>query len=133
MAATLHTLQGLRAYCATKPGCQEDAPFGPDTLVFKVGGKMFALCDVTGDNARDEDDTLESPLTVTLKCEPGLAELLCAEYDAVTPGYHMNKRHWNTITLDGSLPEALAEELIDCSYDLVVAGLTTTERERVRA
>ena len=55
-----------------------------------------------------------------------------AEYDAVTPGYHMNKRHWNTVTLDGSLPEALAEELIDRSYDLVVAGLTKTERERVR-
>ncbi len=129
---TLRTLQDLRAYCGAKPGCQEDAPFGPETLVFKVGGKMFALCDVTGGSARDEADPLEPPLRVNLKCEPGLAELLRAEHAAITPGYHMNKRHWNTVTLDGSLSEALAEELIDRSYDLVVAGLTKTERERVR-
>ena len=124
---TLRTLRDLRAYCATKPGCLEDAPFGPDTLVFKVGGKMFALCDVAGD-ARGG----AHPLTVNLNCEPGLAELLRAQYSAVTPGYHMNKRHWNTLTLDGSLPEALVEELIDRSYDLVVAGLPKVERERLR-
>ena len=122
------TLQNLRAYCATKPGCREDAPFGPDTLVFKAGGKMFALCGVTGTTHDGEAD----PLTVNLKCEPGLAELLRTEYDAVTPGYHMNKRHWNTVRLDGSLPEALVQELIDRSYDLVVAGLTKAERERLR-
>ena len=125
---TLRTLQALRAYCAAKPGCKEDAPFGPDTLVFKVGGKMFALCDVT-DNVRDGE---ADPLTVNLKCEPGLAELLRARHDAVKPGYHMNKRHWNTLTLDGSLPDALVRELIDRSYELVVAGLPKAERERVR-
>lgn len=113
-------LAELRAVCSAKPGVSEDYPFGPDTLVFKVMGKLFALCGV-------DDD----PLAVNLKCEPELAELLRQKYDAVTPGYHMNKRHWNTVILDGSVPEAEVLALIDLSYTLVVKGLKKAERERL--
>lgn len=106
------TLEQLRAHCASKPGSEETFPFDMDTLVFKVAGKMYALTSISSETVR-----------VNLKCEPELAELLRAEHAAVAPGYHMNKRHWNTVILDGSLPEALMQELIDRSYDLVVAGL----------
>ena len=114
------TLEELRAICLAKPGTHEDFPFGPDTLVFKVMGKLFALCGVSND-----------PLAVNLKCEPELAELLRGKYDAVTPGYHMNKRHWNTVALDGSVPKEEVLELIDLSYSLVVKGLKKSERERL--
>lgn len=112
------SLADLRAACAAKPGSREELPFGPDTLVFKVGGKMFALC------------TLDrEPLRVNLKCDPELAELLRGGYDAITPGWHMNKRHWNSVILDGSLPDGLVEEMIDDSYALVVKGLSRAQRE----
>lgn len=114
------TLTELRAICSAKPDVSEDYPFGPDTLVFKVMGKLFALCGV--------DD---NPLSVNLKCEPELAELLRQKYDAVIPGYHMNKRHWNTVILDGSISEQEVLELIDLSYALVVKGLKKAERERL--
>ena len=112
------TLEELRDICLSKPGTSEDFPFGPDTLVFKVSGKLFALCGVA-----------DEPLSVNLKCEPELAELLRQKYDAVTPGYHMNKRHWNTVVLDGSVPEHEVLELIDLSYTLVVKGLKKSARE----
>lgn len=110
-------LEQLRAYCGTKPGSEETFPFGLGTLVFKVAGKMYALCPVA-----------EEPLRMNLKCDPELALLLRSEHEAIAPGYHMNKRHWNTITLDGTLPEPLLHELIDHSYDLVVAGLPKAKR-----
>ncbi len=95
-----------------KPGAQETLPFGPDTLVYKVGGKMFALC--------SPDDI---PATINLKCDPERSLVLQDEHAAIIPGYHMNKRHWITVTLDGTVPDTLVRELIDHSYQLVVAGL----------
>lgn len=96
----------------------EEFPFGQETSVFKVGGKMFAL---TRLDAR--------PLTVSLKCEPPLAEALRSEHAAVRPGYHLNKRHWITVVLDHSLPDELVMGLIEDSYELVVDGLPKRERE----
>jgi predicted DNA-binding protein (MmcQ/YjbR family) len=106
-------LSELQAILRAKPGASEEYPFGPETLVLKVGGKMFALLGLH-----------DTPLRLTLKCEPSYAEVLRAEYEAVTPGYYMNKQHWNTISLDGSLPEGLLLRLIDDSYRLVVQGLS---------
>jgi predicted DNA-binding protein (MmcQ/YjbR family) len=100
-----------------RPGTTEEFPFGERTSVFKVAGKMFAL------------SALRSrPLDVSVKCEPELAERLRATYPAIRPGYHLNKRHWNTITLDGSLPDALVLDMLEDSYDLVVAGLPRATR-----
>ena len=106
------TADSLRRWCLARPSAVEEFPFGPETSVFKVGGKMFAL---TALDAR--------PLTVSLKCEPSLAEALRAEHSAVRPGYHLNKRHWITVTLDDSLPRELVFELLEDSYELVVDGL----------
>lgn len=102
-------------------GAALDYPFGPDAAVFKVAGKMFALV------AWDED-----PLRITLKCDPNEADFFRRMYDAVKPGYYMNKNHWNTITLDGSVPESLFRKMIDSSYALVVKGLPKIERERLK-
>ena len=108
----------LRAWCLSRAGATEEFPFGPETSVFKVAGKVFAL------------SALErTPLEVSVKCEPELAEQLRAGYPAVRPGYHLNKRHWNTVTLDGSLPDQLVCDLVEDSYDLVVSALP----KRVRA
>ena len=107
----------LRAYLASKPGAVEDFPFDPVTLVSKVGGKMFALV------ATDEE-----PLRLNLKCSPLKAEILRECYSAVLPGYHMNKRHWNTVVLDGSIPDADLRAMIDESYALVVQGLPKAKR-----
>jgi len=107
--------------CSSLPNTVEDYPFGDDVAVFKVGGKMFAL---TALDAR--------PLTVSLKCEPSLAEALRAEHSAVQPGYHLNKRHWITVTLDSSLPDELVFGLLEDSYELVVDGLPKRERDGVR-
>ena len=101
-------IETLRDYCLSKPGAEETTPFGPDTLVYKVNGKFFLL---TGLN--------EETLSFNVKCDPDLAEELRAEYDCVRPGYHMNKKHWNTITVDGSAPVMKLKEWIDHSYDLV--------------
>ncbi|MEO5917852.1 MAG: MmcQ/YjbR family DNA-binding protein [Luteolibacter sp.] len=101
----------------SKPGAEETTPFGPEVLVYKVGGKMFAL------TMPDE-----FPARINLKCDPDRSVILRDEYDAVTPGYHMNKRHWNTVVLDGSLPAKLVRELIDHSYDLVHASLPKAKR-----
>lgn len=111
-------LSELVAYLLSRRGAAEETPFGPEALVYKVMGKMFALV------AWESE-----PLTVTLKCEPGLALFLRDVYAAVKPGYHMNKTHWNTITLDGTVPQAELLGMIDDSYDLVVRSLTRAQRE----
>lgn len=107
----------LRDLCLAMPGCEETFPFGPETSVFKVAGKMFALSRLQG-----------TPLRVSLKCEPALAEALRDAHAAVTPGYHLNKRHWNTVALDGSLAERAIEDMIEDSYDLVVGALPRPTR-----
>jgi predicted DNA-binding protein (MmcQ/YjbR family) len=106
------TAAALRRRCLARAGTTEEFPFGPETSVFKVAGKMFALGRLDG-----------RPLQVSLKCEPELAASLRATYPAVIPGYHLNKRHWNTVTLDGSLPDRMVADMLEDSYDLVVAGL----------
>ena len=103
----------LREYCISKPGVTESFPFGGDALVFKVGSKMFALL-----------STESRPTTINLKCDPERAAQLREEHTAVTPGYHMNKTHWNTITLDGSVRTADVQEWIDLSYELVRNSLS---------
>ncbi|WP_405481320.1 MmcQ/YjbR family DNA-binding protein [Streptomyces sp. NBC_00009] len=110
------TPQELRALCLSFNAAVEEFPFNPDTSVFKVLGKLFALTNL---DAR--------PLTVNLKCDPEDAVRLRAEHDAVVPGWHMNKRHWNTVTV-GELPDRMVRELVEDSYDLVVAGLPRAER-----
>jgi predicted DNA-binding protein (MmcQ/YjbR family) len=105
-------LARFREYCLRKSHATEDTPFGPDVLVFKVGGKMFALA------ALDE-----VPTRVNLKCDPDLALELRDRYEQVTPGYHMNKRHWNTVEIESAIPDAELRKMIDHSYDLVANGL----------
>lgn len=115
-------LDELRAYCLALPEATEDLPFGPDTLVFKVAGKMFALLSLD-----------EVPARVNLKCDPERAAELRERYPAVTPGYHMNKRHWNSVSLGRGLPGDLVRSMIDDSYRLVVEGLRKADRERLLA
>jgi predicted DNA-binding protein (MmcQ/YjbR family) len=107
------TAAALRRACLAMPGAIEDFPFGPENSVFKVAGRIFAISALHR----------SPPLRVSLKCEPALAEQLRASHPAITPGYHLNKRHWNTIVLDGSLPAAMVRDLIEDSYDLIVAKL----------
>jgi len=107
----------LRRLCLSFAGATEEFPFGPEHSVFKVGGRLFAI------SALDR-----RPLEVSLKCEPELAAQLRATYDAIRPGYHLNKRHWNTVTLDGSLDDAMVGDLVEDSYDLVVDGLPKAAR-----
>jgi predicted DNA-binding protein (MmcQ/YjbR family) len=110
-------LNTVKKFCAQKPGSKEEFPFDPQTLVFKVRGKMYALLSLD-----------EEPLHINLKCDPGQAQVLRAMHDSIQPGYHMNKEHWNTITLDGTLPDELIFRLIDESYDLVIAKLPKSKR-----
>jgi predicted DNA-binding protein (MmcQ/YjbR family) len=107
----------LRSLCLEFPGSIETFPFGPETSVFKVGGKLFALSPLT-----------HSPLRVSLKCEPQLAAQLRQAHRAVLPGYHLNKRHWNTVIIDGSMPERMIEDMVEDSYDLVVSQLPLSRR-----
>lgn len=100
-------IESLREYCLSRTNATESFPFGDDTLVFKINGKIFALANLDGDP------------TVNLKCDPSLALELRDRYASVSPGYHMNKKHWNTISLDGSIPDRLVMEWIDHSYNLV--------------
>jgi predicted DNA-binding protein (MmcQ/YjbR family) len=113
------TLEDLRAYCAKKQGVTWDTPFGPDVLVFRVMMKMFALAPI---NVFD---------TVNLKCDPERAIELRERYAGITPGYHMNKQHWNTVDVTGSVPEKLIRELVDHSYDLVKASLPKKVMEQL--
>ena len=103
------TATALRRACLAMPGAIEDFPFGPENSVFKVAGRIFAISPLHR----------SPPLRVSLKCEPALAEQLRASHPAITPGYHLNKRHWNTIVLDGSLDDAMLRDLIEDSYALV--------------
>jgi predicted DNA-binding protein (MmcQ/YjbR family) len=112
----------FRAYCLAKPSTTEDSPFGPEHIVFKVGAKMFALLAFE-----------EVPPTANLKCDPDLALELRDRYDQVRPGYHMNKKHWNTVEIDSGIPEGEVTKMIDHSYDLVVASLTKKAREALGA
>ena len=105
-------LAQFREYCLSKPRATEGTPFGPDVLVFKVSDKMFALA------ALDE-----MPTTVNLKCDPDQALELRDRYDEVTPGYHMNKKHWNTVGIEGGIPDSELRKMIDHSYDLVAKRL----------
>ena len=105
-------LEELKSYLLAKNGVSEEVPFGPGTWVYKVQGKMFAL--VPWD---------ANPLTIALKCDPIRAIELRTVYSAVTGGYHLNKRHWNTVVIDGSIPLAEIHWMIDHSYELVVKGL----------
>ena len=106
-------LEEIREYCLSKKGVEEGLPFGEDTLVFKVMGKMFLL---TGINA--------NPVQFNVKCDPEKAIELRENYTCVIPGYHMNKQHWNTIICDGSAPRKKMQEWMDDSYNLVVSSLT---------
>lgn len=112
-------LEEFRVHCATFPGFSEDLPFGPEVLAFRVGGRIFALMDV---------DTFES---VNLKCDPERAIDLREQHPGITPGYHMNKRHWNTVRTDGSVPHRLLLELARHSYELVRASLPKKVREEL--
>jgi predicted DNA-binding protein (MmcQ/YjbR family) len=112
------TAAALKRYCLSLRGAVETHPFGPQNTVYKVAGKIFAI---TGDD----------PLRVSLKCEPELAEQLRAAYPAVGPGYHLNKRHWNTVTLDGSIEDELLRNMIEDSYDLIVASLSEAKRREL--
>ena len=105
-------LAEFREYCLSKPGSIEGTPFGPDVLVFKVEGKIFALA------AFDE-----VPPTVNVKCDPDLALDLRDRYEEVRPGYHMNKKHWNTVEIEGRIPEVELRKMIDHSYEMVIKRL----------
>jgi predicted DNA-binding protein (MmcQ/YjbR family) len=107
----------LRRYCLSFPGAEETFPFGAETSVFKVAGKMFALSRLAG-----------RPLKVSVKCEPLLAEQLRGAHPEVLPGYHLNKRHWNTVIVDGALPKQMIRDMIEDSYDLVVSALPEAGR-----
>ncbi|MEM6785016.1 MAG: MmcQ/YjbR family DNA-binding protein [Bacteroidota bacterium] len=115
------TIDTVRDYCLSKPDATEGMPFGDEVLVLKAGGKMFSLLRLDG-----------PPWTVTLKCEPERAVALRERFDAVQPGYHMNKQHWNTIEY-GRLDGTLVRKLIDHSYDLIVLSLKKSERARLEA
>ncbi len=111
-------IESLREYCLARPGATESFPFDAVTLVFKVGSKIFALA-----------DTESRPTTLALKCDPERAVQLREEYRAVVPGYHLNKKHWNTITLDGTIRTSDLQAWIDHSYELVRKGLPGSVRE----
>jgi predicted DNA-binding protein (MmcQ/YjbR family) len=113
-------IEAFREYCLSKPGVEECFPFDEVTLVFKVMGKMFALTGLDSDE-----------FSVNLKCDPDRALDLREQYDEVQPGYHMNKQHWNTVSFEGSLPQALLTELIDHSYNLVRASLPAKLRKEL--
>ncbi len=114
-------VQRVLELCRSQPESTEGYPFRPGVLVFKVRGKIFAIL-----MERDR------PPRLSLKCEPILAEALREEYPAVTGGYHLNKRHWNTVALDDSVPETRIREWIEDSWDLVVEKLPRNERRRLR-
>jgi predicted DNA-binding protein (MmcQ/YjbR family) len=109
----------LREYCLSKKGATESFPFDEETLVFKVMGKMFALVDLVAD------------LSINLKCDPEKAIELREHYPAVIPGYHMDKKHWNTVLIDGSIADEHIFEWIDDSYNLVVTKLTAKQKEKL--
>ena len=112
-------IEELLEYCLSKKGATESFPFDETTLVFKVLDRIFALTD------------LEGALSINLKCDPEKAVELREIYPSVIPGYHMNKKHWNTVKIDGSIPDKLIREWIDHSYELVVSHLTTGKKRKL--
>jgi predicted DNA-binding protein (MmcQ/YjbR family) len=110
-------LGGFLDYCLNKKGVEETFPFGETTLVLKVMGKMFAAYGID-----------ESPLTVNLKCDPDRSLELREQYEDIQPGYHMNKKHWNTVNFEGNIEDKIVHELIDHSYELVVKSLTREKK-----
>src|SRR6266481_2668110 len=115
-------LEDFREYCLSLPAVTESTPFGEDVLVFKVAGKIFALAGLD-----------EVPPAANLKCDPDLALELRDRYEQVRPGYHMNKKHWNTVELEGGIPDAELRKMIDHSYDLVVQSLPRASRAKISA
>src|SRR5438552_18580571 len=113
-------LESFREYCLSKPGATEDMTFGEDVLVFRVGGKMFALASLD-----------EIPATANVKCDPDLALELRDRYEQVRPGYHMNKKHLNTVEIDSGIPDAELHKMIDNSYQLVLRTLPKVKREKL--
>ncbi|HVX25836.1 MAG TPA: MmcQ/YjbR family DNA-binding protein [Parafilimonas sp.] len=113
-------IEMLREYCLSKKSVTEDFPFGETTLVFRIKNKIFLLVSLDA-----------NPLQFNAKSEPGKAIELREQYDAIQPGYHMNKKHWNTIVIDGSIPSALIKEMIDDSYNLIVESLPKKLREEL--
>jgi predicted DNA-binding protein (MmcQ/YjbR family) len=113
-------IESFRAFCLSKAGVSEEFPFGEDVLVFKVKGKVFALT------------SLQTFGSINLKCDPEIAIELRERYEAVLPGYHMNKKHWNTILMDGSLPDKLVQQWVDDSYNLVVNSLKKTGQVKLK-
>ncbi len=111
-------IESFQQYCLTKKGTTEDFPFGPDTMCLKVMGKIFAI---TGLDA--------VPFKVNLKCDPDYAIELREQHPEIYPGWHMNKKHWNTVEFEGGLDAKLLRHLIDHSYDLVVSSLKKSEKE----
>lgn len=111
----------FRDYCLAKPGVSEDTPFNPDTLCFKVGGKIFAITDI---------ELFES---VNLKCDPERAVELREQYVGIIPGYHMNKKHWNTVSCKGEVPDPLILELVDHSYELIFESLPKKLQNEIKA
>lgn len=114
-------IEDFSLYCTRKAGVTEHFPFDADTLVFKVGGKMFALTSLKGWE--------EGKPSVNLKCDPDRAGELRAEYEGILPGYHMHKAHWNTVVINSDVPRALLLELINHSYDLIVSSLPAKVRQ----
>ena len=112
-------IESYRSYCLAKKGADEGFPFDATTLVFKVGGKMFALTDI------------DSFVSVNLKCDPEKAIDLREQFEGVKPGWHMNKKHWNTVEVDSDVNDALFKELIDHSYELVLNSLPKRIREEL--
>jgi len=113
-------IEEFRNYCLSKKGVTEEFPFDENVLVFKVRGKMFALTDL---------DLFES---INLKCDPEMAVTLREEFAGVIPGYHMNKKHWNTIKMDNLIPDHLIFKWIDNSYELVIQNISTKEKKHLR-
>ncbi|MEO7933660.1 MAG: MmcQ/YjbR family DNA-binding protein [Chthoniobacterales bacterium] len=119
-------LEAFRSHCLSLPGAEETMPFGPEVVVYKVGAKMFALSSFLEIPDRPES------FHVNLKCDPERAVELRDRYEDITPGYHMNKRHWNTLDLAGHLSPTFVRELIDHSYQLVVASLPRKARAELQ-
>lgn len=116
-------LETLYEYCLSKKGATEHFPFDKDTLVFKVGGKMFALSSLI--------QWEKSTPSVNLKCNPGYAQELRAQYDDIQPAFHMSKVHWNTIAISSEVPDKFIKELIDDSYELVFKSLTKKSQNEI--
>jgi predicted DNA-binding protein (MmcQ/YjbR family) len=110
-------IKSIQQYCLSKKGAREEYPFGTDVLVIKIASKMFALISERG-----------GQWNISLKCDPFIAESLRQQYPAITAGYHLNKTHWNTVVIDGSIPESEMISMIDHSYELVYKGLKMAEK-----